>query len=264
MKIKFLFLALCGLLVYGCTKTVEAPFDENEVTNLSTARKSVVFKFTAQSCGACGAWVPYYEGFCDSNYQKVIGVHVHNSADTFGTSMSGWFTSHFDIPGTPRFAGGYDMTLDTTWWDVVRPRTLAILDEPADIGIGIAKSISGNVMTIRAKTQCFKNLPAGNYNIAMYIMENDCWGYQAGTPGPVDSIYHMKILRGSANGLWGTPLTDVSKGDPVDHTFTYSLGTPGQHYWNPEKLEVLAIIYKVDANGDPIEVMNCNTTSKHF
>ncbi|MCC7302561.1 MAG: Omp28-related outer membrane protein [Bacteroidia bacterium] len=256
MKFRLFLVATVSIFAYSCTKVVEAPVDENEITNLSTARKALLFKFTGVNCGACTAYHPIYEGCLDTNAGKMVGLHVHCGVDdTLNTSFSLWFTNAYDIPGTPRFSEGSFMKQDTSW-GVARSAALATIDKPADVGIGIHKSVSGNTMNIKVKTQCFKDLPSGEYNMAIYIVENGCWADQVGA----GNIQHSRVLRGSANGMWGSDFTATSKGGITDHSFTYNLGTIGVEYWNASNLEVVAVIYKMNG-ADPVEVINCNTTN---
>ncbi len=254
MKFTVLSLAALALLFNSCSKTVEAPDDATEINNLSTARKAIMFKFTGVNCGACTAYHPIYEDFLADNRGKVIGLHVHCGVDdTLNTNFSLWFTNDYDIPGTPRFSEGSIMRQDTAF-DVADSLALLTMDKKADIGVGVTHTIVGNTLSIKAKTQCFKDL-SGTYNIAAYVVENNCWADQVGA----GNIQHNRILRGSANTMWGTPLTALTKGAPTDHSFTYNMGTIGVEYWNASNLEVVVVIYRMD-NGEPVEVMNCNST----
>ncbi len=257
MKFRILSLAVAALLVNSCTKIVEAPDDSTEINNLSTARKAIMFKFTGVNCGACSAYHPIYEEFVTENAEnrgKIVGLHVHcGVSDTLNTNFSLSFTNRFDIPGTPRFAEGTIMLQDTAY-DVVKPMALLTMEKTADVGIGFSHKISGNLMTIKTKTQFFNDM-SGEYSLAVYVIENKCWADQVG----IGSIEHNRILRGSANGMWGTVYAPgvTTKGNVIDHTWTYDIGTVGINHWNPDNLRVLVIVYKM-SNGDPVEVANCN------
>jgi hypothetical protein len=254
MKINFLPFLVFALAIGGCTKTVEAPDpSENEISNLSTQRKALMFDFTGVNCGACTAILPTFEGFLHANEGKVIGISVHcGSGDTLNTGFSLSFTGQYDIPGTPRFSEGSIMKTDTSY-SVAESLAKATMGKPADAGIGLVYSISNNTMTIKTKTRFF-NEASGSYKLALYIVEDNIMTEQTG-----NMRRHDNVLRGSANGYWGTAITpsSVGKGLEWENTFTYNIGTHGIHFWNTANLKVVAIIYKMDGN-EPKEVVNCN------
>lgn len=121
-------------------------------------------------------------------------------------------------------------------------------------GIGAKVEIAGNVMTIKTKTIFFSD--AGDtYNIAVYITEDNCYAVQASS----SEVYHFGVLRGSANGAYGTQLSTgpVRKWDKKEQTFTFTIPTVSPAI-NPSNLHAVVVIWKVDANGQPIEVINSN------
>lgn len=253
MKIKALLFGAIAIVAGSCTKTVEAPISE-DIHNVSSARKALLFKFSGLQCGACTAYMDDWETICTTTYpNKVIGLTVHcGVSDTLVNGFTLGMTSQYDIPGTPRFSEGSIMQTDTTW-TVMEDKLAATLDKPADVGIGIKHTVTGNTLTINTKSVFFNDL-SGTYNIAIYVVENDIHALQTGIP-----MVHNKVLRGSANGYWGETFAPgtTSKGSIVDKSFTYNLGTPGADYWNTANLKVVAVIYKME-NNSPVEVMNCN------
>jgi hypothetical protein len=188
MKFKALLFGAIAVVASSCTKTVEAPLSE-DVHNVSTARKALLYKFSGLQCGACTGYMDDWEEICNATYpNKVIGLSIHcGVSDTLVSGFTLGMTSQFNIPGTPRFSEGSIPKTDTTW-SVMTEKLAATLDKPADVGIGIKHSVVGNTLSINTKTVFFKDL-SGEYSLAVYVVENGINALQTGIPMVHNNVY---------------------------------------------------------------------------
>jgi hypothetical protein len=241
---------LTAVIFAGCKKeTVPTP----EFTNVSSERKAMVMDFTGLQCGICAGMLPSWNSMLNDHKNNVIGLSVHcGVSDTLDNNFSLWFANDFNVPGTPGWAEGKTM-LSLQSFDDMKAAMEATLTTKADLGIGVKKTISGNTISISTRTVLFNEL-SGEYNIAVYVLENGCLANQLTTP-----MIHDHVLRGSANGRYGSLLFNGSKsrGEAIDQSFTYNIGTLGADYWNTANLHVVVVVYKMN-NGTAKEVMNCN------
>jgi hypothetical protein len=251
MMKKTLFAALTAVFLLNSCKKNDVPLPE--ITNVSTARKALVMDFTGLQCGICTSMLPRWNNLLNSNKNKAIGFSVHcGVGDTLNNNFSLWFANDFNVAGTPSWAEGTNMmTLST--FEVMETSMNATIANKADLGIGLKKTLSGTTISITTKTVLFKDM-SGEYNIALYVVEDGCVADQTGTP-----MTHNHVLRGSANGRYGSLLFSgsKSKGEIIDQTFTYNIGVQGDDYWNAANLHVVAVVYRMDA-GTAKEVINCN------
>jgi hypothetical protein len=248
---KILSLALLSVILLNACKKSDAPTPD--ITNVSTERKSLVMDFTGLQCGICAGMLPRWTSMLNTNKNKTIGLSVHcGVSDTLDNSFSLWFANDFNVSGTPSWAEGRNM-MNCVSYDDMETAMKSTITTKADLGIGLKKTLSGNTITITTKTVMFSDM-SGEYNIALYITENGCLANQLSTP-----MIHDHVMRGSANGRYGSLLFSGSKGkgEQIDQTFTYNIGTLGADYWNTANLHVVAVVYKME-NGTAKEVINCN------
>ena len=248
---KLLPLFLIAAIVGGSCKkkSTETP----EITNVSTERKALVFDFTGLQCGICTGMLPRWSSMLNDHKYNCIGMSVHcGVSDTLDNNFTLWMSSDFNVQGTPSWAEGTGMGV--TSFDNMETAMKNTITTKADLGIGIKKTLSGNTISITTKTVLFNDL-SGDYNIAVYALENGCSALQTGNP-----MVHDHVLRGAVgNARYGQALISgsASKGTVYDQTFTYNIGTLGVDYWNSSNLHMVVVVYKM-IGGVAKEVMNCN------
>jgi hypothetical protein len=249
MKKLFTLILVSAAMLNSCKKP--APTTP-EFTNVSTERKSLMFDFTGLQCGICAGMLPSWNAMLSDHQYNAIGLSVHCGVqDSLDNNFTLWMSSYFNVTGTPSWAEGANMTLAS--YDNMKSSMETTVKQKADLGIGVVRSLSGTTMTIKTHAVLFNDM-SGDYNIAVYVIENGVRAVQISTV-----MTHNDVLRGGANGMFGTSLFSgsQSKGQTFDQTFTYNIGTQGTDYVNAANLRAVVVVYRMNGT-DPKEVINCN------
>jgi len=128
----------------------------------------------------------------------------------------------------------------------------------AKAGIGITKSLEGNNMVIKTKTILFSDL-TGTYKLAVYLTEDELIYNQTTTTSPIVGAKHNDVFRGAAgqNAFGATIIsTSAVKGTKIDGDYTIAIPAD---VVKKENLHVVAVLFKVDASGNPTAVINSNS-----
>lgn len=247
--------ALCLALAFSSCKKEEASGGDLQIQSVSSRYKPVVFEYSATWCGPCGQYgYPAMHELMAEYKPRVTGVFVHPSDDIISTEPDGQddLISFFGWSGTPSAAvnAGPD-----TYPTYLEPKVTQALNEHpnAKAGIGIARSIDGNTLTVKTQTVFFEDVP-GTYNLAVYVTESKIMETQNGQSGTVEHDY---ILQTIANGkAFGTQIaSSPTKGTKVDGDYTITLPSSIR---NKDNIRVVAVLYKMDSSGNPTDVLNSN------
>jgi thiol-disulfide isomerase/thioredoxin len=241
-------------LTFSSCKKEEASTDL-QIQSVSSKYKPVVFEYSATWCGPCGqyGYPAMHELMADYQY-KVTGVFLHPQDDIISTEPAGQedIIAFFQWSGTPSAAvnAGPD-----TYPTYLEPKvTQALNANPtAKGGIGIAKKIDGNTLTVKTQTVFFDAV-SGNYNLAIYVTESKIMETQNSQTGIVE---HNNILQAIANGnAFGTLIaSNPTKGMKVDGEYSITLPSSIR---NKDNVHVVAVLYAMDASGNPTAVLNSN------
>lgn len=251
---KSLLLIPAAALVFGLGSCKKEEAGSGDIQSVSSVYKAVVFEYSATWCGPCGQYgYPAMHDLMAEYKYKTVGVFMHPTDDIVSQEPAGQedIVDFFGFSGTPASAVN---TGEDTYPTYLEPKvTQAIAANPtAKAGIGISKSISGNVVTVNTKTVFFEDV-AGTYNLAIYITEDKIMEQQNGQTDP--EVEHNDILRAVADGkAFGTLCaTSPTKGTKVDGTYTITV--PQSR--NKDNLHVVAVLYKME-NNQPTAVLNAN------
>jgi len=120
--------------------------------------------------------------------------------------------------------------------------------------MAISKKVDGNDLRMKVRIRFEEDLASGDLNLALYVTENNVFGYQEGTPQR--EILHQYVLRGAATpGAWGIKL--VSSPYKKGQIMEYEDRFPINALMNPNNLVVNGVVYRME-NQQPAEVMNAN------
>lgn len=243
----------------GCNKDDVSPSD---VISVSSKYKCVVFEYSATWCNPCGVYgYPAMHSIMhhyDDSMHAAVGIFMHPSDDIVNNEPAGQddIVSFFGFTGTPSSAvnAGQD-----TYPTYLEPKvTQALTANPtAKAGVGMSHTVSGNTVTINTKTVFFDNLPAGTYNLGVYVTEGGIMNYQNGQTDP--EVEHNYILRACAGGnAFGTVVAvNPVKGQKFDNTYTVTLPPETR---DANNIHVVCVIYKMDpSTGEPTDVINANS-----
>ncbi len=258
---KFLAIIPIAALAFtyaSCKKDVVA---DGEVISVSSVYKCVVFEYSATWCNPCGVYG--YPAMHDLMHEygetqhKAVGVFLHPSDNIVDTEPAGMddLLTFFGFSGTPSAAVNVGPDTYPTYLEPKVTQALAA-NPTAKAGVGMAHTISGTSVSVTTKTVFFEDMPAGTYNLAVYVTEDHIMESQSGQTGDVE---HNYILRGIADGkAFGTTVAvNPTKGQKFDGTYTVQLPAETR---NTTNLHVVCVIYKVDpATGDPTQVVNANS-----
>ncbi len=220
-----------------------------------------MFDFTGVQCYPCGAdAMPAMDKAIADHKYKVCPMAINCGGASDGLlyyfNYYG-FDQQFNITGTPTMLVGlnqsstYDFNTDVN-------AAVAAASARATCGIGIVKSIAGTKLTITTKTQFFDDA-TGKYNLALYVIENNIIFDQDGSAAGANTV-HNHVCRASVIGSnFGLPIiaTSIAKGATIDRIDNYTIDPT---IMNAANLEVIAVVYKMDASNVAVSIVNSNIT----
>jgi thiol-disulfide isomerase/thioredoxin len=240
----------------ACKKDVDP-----EIITVSTEHKSFQMDFTANWCGPCGSYKEIFQDVEHHFPHKLVVMEIHASNDSFHVpAMYNYWANVYDVTGIPtiiqdnrRVSWGWvapTFELDTSdFYHLIDSTT----SSPTPCGIGLAKSISGNTMTIKSKVVFFDSYD-GEFTLAIYVVEDDLYFEQNGT----SDWYHDNVFRACVNDPQGVGTTlingSVSKGTTFDQEFTYTIPAD----FVQSNLHIIGVVYEMGTQPKPIAIMNAN------
>jgi len=222
---------------------------EPDVTNVSTAYKVFLIEYTSTGCGPCGTYgYPAFKETYEKYPNEVTGIKI-------STGWSGSVAGVSEISSFHGFSGTPDAAVNEGKSMYPNAKTFANFainarGVKAKAGVGISKTISGNTVEIKTKTVFFEDV-SGDYNLALYVVENGIMATQSGISG--GPVAHNNVLRGLPNGAFGVNIaSSPSQGTVIDGTYSYTVKGSIK---NPDNIQVVAVIWKMAA-GKPSGMLN--------
>lgn len=237
----------------GCKKEAKKE-DAKPQVNVPKENNSLTQKVTGTRCPPCGSWGwEMMDELMTYGQSKSFFISTYSDnfvAEGFITQTATDMDKYWGITGYPSFvANGKPMLSRASGVNTTEEKRMCKAEVDAHrssavvANVGIVKSFDGNTMKVKTSTQFFANA-SGNYNLALYVVENDAMWKQSGHPNGANPIAHHYVLRGAVNGSWGESIStgDVSNGAFFDKNFTYDVNES----WNKDKISVVAVLWKVD------------------
>ena len=263
MKKALLFTCSLALIAGLSCKKQSTANNPSTVNSVSTDYKAFIIEFTATWCPHCGTYAyPSWKAVFPNHQYKVTGISVHEADDIVVTDYpaqaplqnfyqcAGYPTSGYGVTGNGYpSAGYYDGPINTA----------VAANAQAKAGIGIAKSISGNTMTVTTKTVFFQDVQ-GPLNLAVYMTEDGIVNDQNTETTMLTAVTHDHVFRGSAgDAAFGSLLVAGNgvKGSTYDKTYTINIPSDVR---NRNNLHIVVVLFRVDpVTGNPTDVINSNT-----
>jgi hypothetical protein len=244
-KILFSILFVTTFQVLGYSQNVNVP--ETQVP--------VIMKVTASWCPFCGGWGwNFMENLYDDNEGDAIlmpihysGAHTNSIASDIAVNLGAVSQPRFFLDGVDQNVSSGTATAKRT--EIADKVKNSIAMNPS-IQAGVMATYYMDDLNIEYSVKAF-NILEGDYYIALYVAEKSFIGFQSGIG---DNAEHLNLMREEASGnSFGT---QVFSGNTAEGSiYDGSLSIPLAGY-NPENLEVIAIIWKKE--GNVFKIVNSN------
>lgn len=281
---KEIIASLCVAAVFffsACKKTENTP--EQQGISVPTVNVAMVAYATGSACPPCGSWGWDALGrIMDKNKTKSFYLATYSANpfnNLFRTQEALVMERAWGAQGYPVFMVNGVAQLDRQGTNVNTKEEERLVNDA--INIYSTKEVQANTgflaaidssdflnpaMIITTKTKFFKELN-GQVYLAVYLMENNVKGFQAGHPDLANTL-HRYVLRGAATidgattqaGVFGYPI--FSLGDT-----TFAAGTEKENKFNisikgyaKENLTVAAVLWKKE--GDKFLYINGYSNQK--
>lgn len=242
--------------ISSCKKEVPA----QDINNISTTYKPIIFKFSATWCGACGSvGYPVFKDIASQHGSKITLLNVNTDDDIVtGTPPgAGGLQNFFDVSGIPSCGvnlseGFYPDVADIN--DSIS--AVRAQHTKAKAGIGFSMKVEGNNAVVTTKTVAFEAL-TGRYSLAVYLTEDGITEQQSGLSGGTGKFDH--IFRGAADGQsWGAPIITTSCEAGAEFNKTHTIPIPAD-VRDRNNLHVVVVLYKINPTSYmPVDVINSN------
>lgn len=261
---------IIGFAVFSSCDKVEPPYtvENNNLNNKDTVRKVLLEDFTGHSCVNCPTAHDAAADLHKLYGNQLITVAVHagffskpKSAPydyDFRTTAGDDYESQFNLSATPvgmvnRIKTGNSFLLDYGDWASKVSQQIDSLSQEPDLYINIDPTYnsSNNSVDINTEVTFLQNMPSGEYNLTVYIVEDSIVKPQKDNREPSGEIMdyvHNHVLRAAVNGSWGSQVVDgnVSVNDKFSDSFSFNLGSD----WIADNCKIVAYVYFADGSQE--------------
>ena len=250
-KISLLVLVLVFAII-SCKKENDEIDDTPKQITINKEQVGFILEYTATWCGPCGNWgAPTMHEIVNAG--NVVGITVHASGDPmYNQGLYNSFDSGREVGGgIPSFwigdVKGYNTQTMTS-----------LLAETPEAAIGMEKSIEGNIMTVKLRTE-FYEAGLGDYYLSVLVLESGIDGSSSAGEydqnGTSDIDYkHNFVLRATAteSNVWGEHIgSNPPVGASIEKEYTIQLDAS----WTNEVYPV-AILWKRPEGNTFYEYIN--------
>ncbi len=237
-------------------------------------QKVLIEEFTGTWCGWCPDGALKMESIIAAKAGKVIGASIHDG-DPMEISLNNYCNSTFSVTSWPSAmvsrvpaSGAPKAPMSRSLWAANADLRLA---EVSKCGLAIKSSIASNDSVTVEVHAGFKETMAGNYNLVVYVLEDDVHGtggqwpqhnYNNTTVGhphygmgdPFTATYYhdnvvRKVLTANAGDVIAT--SSIVAGGQVVKTYKFAVGT-----YDKTKLSIAAFVLKNGTSGTTYKIMN--------
>lgn len=275
MKKIFLSLIVITLALAGCKKTEETtPTGGDAGIPVAEVNTGFVIKHTGSRCPPCGAWGwTANEDIINTNKGSAAFVSAYGQnfvAQLFINATATALQTHTKATGYPTFSANGVAQLDRTNTGVNSTSEKAMVASVVSThksakvvaNTGFTTSVAGDVLTINTNTKFFTEAQ-GQYNLAVYVLEDGVVGAQSGHPN-TPNVEHHHVLRGTAM-LEGSSSVDVLAGEKITEGTTAAGASFAKKFtfdikgYDKANIEVIAVIWK---KGSSLDFVNASTDQK--
>lgn len=278
MKKIFLSLIVLTLAFAGCKKSEDtAPTGGGDAGGITVAEvnTAMVIKHTGSRCPPCGAWGwVANEDIISTNKGKAGFMSAYGQnfvAQLFINASATALQSHTGSTGYPTWSANGEKQTDRAGGGVNVNSEKAMVEKVVTdhkaaavvANTGFTTSIAGDVLTIDTRTKFFA-AASGQYNLAVYVLEDGVVGAQSGHAS-TPNVAHHHVLRGTAMAegstsvdvLAGMKIAEgtIAAGATYDQKFTFDISG-----YDKSNIEVITVIWKKDLGS--LDFVNAATDQK--
>ena len=235
---------------------------------VSRVQNAFAINFSGNWCGPCGAnGIPALYNLSTTHGAKFSGIKV-GLTDPFTIPEGDSMASQYGVSGIPAYVAGADFLQSSSAWTSAVNTIIGTVPANVKAGVALRRTKVGDSIYVDTKAEFFQALPAGNYSLAVFLVENNIALSQAGQSDP--NFKHKMVFRGGATAMpsnnitsvWGEKLennnTAIPQGKTYEMTFGYVAPTGLTPAVNLNNLQAIAVIFETDNSGKPLRVLNSN------
>jgi len=220
--------------------------------------KPVIVKVTSTECNICGltAWDELKEAIDLYEDEAVImSVHPLELSLLFSNTSLEYVENMPQFFGTPTFYINRDVQLFNFWLGRAREAIEAFQERQVIAHPFVDYIVEGNELKVQIETQFLKKV-SRPHHLSVFIVEDEITEDQS-SRGPEDK--HSKVLRTHiGENVFGTLFSE----EPIEanQKFVNNYSLTIDENWNPEKIEIVAIIW--ERNLDNYIIVNSNAATE--
>lgn len=231
-----------------------------QAQDVAEQQTPLISKVTATWCPNCGTWGwTFFENIIQDNGDKAIMLGVHDSGDlqsAEGVALS----NNFNAIGQPKFfVNDEDLRVNSSSISAKRTEVENLVNtmiaESPVANVGFYAEMGNGQINVRTKTKFFQDGGANDYNLALYLIEDDVVNNQSGQ----GVTMHPNVIR--------TGFTADAFGEILDASGTIASGTEiirdfsldVNPNWEMANVSVVAVIW--ENNGGNYQFVNASRTN---
>lgn len=224
---------------------------------VSVEQKMLVTKITATWCPNCGTSAWDVKSNIVSDYASnmvFLSTHISGSSDLFSSTARDYATNLPNVAGQPLFYLNRQRFNTNSIENAVKEMVQHNSTQTPLANTGVEMQLNGQVVEVKAKVQFFQPTE-GEYYLSLFIIEDNVIANQSNRGS---NVAHRKVFRGRVTSeTFGELITNGSI--EADQTFNFRLNRAINSEWNPDQLEIAAVIWQ--KVGDTYEFVNVASVS---
>ncbi len=249
------------------------------VISHAQTKKVLLEEFTGANCGNCPLG-SYYADSMLALYPNLISVSLHAYQVTDAMdfpeidTLDNTYSQGAPLAAIDRICGGSSSTQTAVFVNTWNGNIQQRLSVPAALTVSIVPSWNSSTRNISAQVgiDILSNIPAGDYRLSLYIVEDSVTGTGAGydqesfydtdpnSPffgmgNPIVGFVHKHVARALLPSSWGLqgliPSAPIT-GQNFNHTFNYALPA----LYDENRVHLVAFVYRFTSNHTGDEVLN--------
>lgn len=269
--LKLLAVACLATLVSCAEKPVEPDVPTGDVAipelpvdpqpgNTSFAHRIMLLQHTGTDCSNCPNLMTSLKALSEldayvNKYQHVASHSYNSDGDPAYSQAAANLSQAFCSGYYPELT--FNLTTRNTGTSLAVSTITGIIDElhkdTADVGIAAAAGLAGNALGVNVQIKAAK---AGQYRIAVWVLEDGIRGKQAGASEDWMNT-HSNAVRAMAGAtlnmrIYGEKMGELQAGDTAEKSFTVALDESVK----AENCKVLVVVNAAGSDGR-YDLANC-------
>ncbi len=224
--------------------------------------KAPIYDVTGLWCHVCGELgIPIFDQVNSDMKGTVVPFSVH-SGDLFSCAAGDALLADFlNTTNVPSFGIGTGLipcyTPKSSGVTEVKKKVNQIIGNDCIVGTSIAKSISGNTLTVTTNSKFLSAQSGVDYYLATYILENGLLADQITDHGTIN-MTHNHVVRHcfTSSSCKGELIASGNIDANKTVTKTYTKTIPAT--WKAANLVIATVIYYKDGTGPTLKFQNAN------